>query len=244
MHLSVSFLKKGGVVSWEVVPKLKKDCPGWWFVITFCHGFHTIWTKNSESKGGKGHENMESFYAKPTYPGDLWKVSFPLWHSSFVILLVGPTLLWKGREICLNLYSNKFCRLEFGGDIGTHSCFIWVVCVINYGNLLFQLVHIPLFQPISPACRFQTELSRCETVFSLPHQGLLPLEFGKGKLCSDPWKKASNYKRSKGSSMGKAVLLKTTGMARDSLIVECCVSAGFVENHRPRLNVFESFVPK
>ena len=140
MHLSVSFLKKGGVVSWEVVPKLKKDCPGW-FVITFCHGFLTIWRvllelvpKNSESKESKGHENVECSYVKPTLPArDLWKVSFPLWHCSSVILLVGPTLLWKGREIYLNLYSNKFCRLEFenenGGDMGTHSCFIWVVCV-------------------------------------------------------------------------------------------------------------------
>lgn len=33
-------------------------------------------------------------------------------------------------------------------------------------------------------------------------------------------------------------------MARDSLIVGCCVSAGFVENHRPKLNVLEKFVPK
>lgn len=62
--------------------------------------------------------------SNPPTLGTFGKVSFPLWHSSFVILLVGPTLLWKGREICLNLCSNKFCRLEFGGDMGTHSCFI------------------------------------------------------------------------------------------------------------------------
>lgn len=178
MHLSVSFVEKGEVVSWEVVPKLKKDCPAW-FVITFCHGFLTIWTKNSESKGGKGHENVESFYVKPTLPArDLSKVSFPLWHFSFVILLVGP-LGRFGKVEGVSVYPctvTSFVGMEMTSAPIAVS---YELFVKHHRNPLFQSVNIPLFQPIYPACRFQTKLSGCETFFS-SSQSLLPMEFAKG----------------------------------------------------------------
>ena len=74
------------------------------------------------------------------------------------------------------------------------------VCVIDYGNLLLQLVNLPLFQPIYPPRRFQTKLSRCETVFFSPSPRSFTARISQREAVFwPPAKKASNYKRSKGS---------------------------------------------